>query len=187
MIGKEMSFLPLIHTTWEEWLALHPETSVLSFDTEFQSQYRTVTIGRPNRRFDRDLLSVDDRLRSEDLVLGVMVGDEFAAYPVAALEQTSGVINVDVAGVPIVIFYDAAANAGIAYSRNLDGQVARFERVSGTSFLAADSISGSRWDFSGRDVSDDHAEASLQFVTSYLSEWYGWSAYHPDTTVYQEP
>lgn len=187
MSGKEMDFLPLIHTTWEEWLVLHPETSVLSYDTDFESQYRSVTIGMPNGRFDRDLLSLDDRLRSEELILGVMVGDAFVAYPVAALEQTSGVINVDIDGVPIVVFYDAAANAGIAYSRILDGEVADFERASGTSFLAADSISGSLWDFEGRNASDEEANVSLKFVTSYLSEWYGWSAYHPDTTIYEEP
>lgn len=186
MIGKEMSFLPLIHTTWEEWLALHPETSVLSYETDFEAQYRSVTIGMPNGRYDRDLLSLDDRLRSEELILGVMVGDAFVAYPVAALEQTSGVINVEVDGMPIVVFYDAAANAGIAYSRNLDGEITRFERVSGSSFLAADGISGSLWDFAGRNVSDEHAGAPLKFVTSYLSEWYGWSAYHPDTTIYEE-
>lgn len=187
MTGQEMGFLPLIHTTWEEWLALHPETSVLSYETGFEAQYRSVTIGMLNGRFDRQLLSVDDRLRSEELILGVMEGDAFVAYPVAALEQTSGVINVDVDGVPIVVFYDAVANAGIAYSRNLDGEIADFERVSGTSFLAADSISGALWDFSGRNVSDEYADATLNFVTSYLSEWYGWSAYHPDTTIYGVP
>ena len=187
MIGTEMGFLPLIHTTWEEWLALYPETSVLSYETDFEAQYRNVTIGMPNGRFDRELLSVDDRLRSEELVLGVMVGDAFVAYPVASLAQTSGVINVQVDGTPIVVFYDAAANAGIAFSRNLDGEIARFERAPGTSFLAVDSISGSLWDFSGRNVSDDLADASLTFETSYLSEWYGWSAYHPDTTIYEEP
>ena len=154
MIGQEMGFLPLIHTTWEEWLALHPDTSVLSYETDFQEQYRSVTIGMPNGRFDRELLSVDDRLRSEELILGVMVGDAFVAYPVAALEQTSGVINAEVDGVPIVVFYDAVANAGIAYSRNLDGEIARFERAPGGSFLAVDSINGSLWDFSGRSVSE---------------------------------
>lgn len=186
MIGQEMSFMPLIHTTWEEWLALYPETTVLSYETDFEAQYRNVTIGMPNGRFDRELLSVDDRLRSEELILGVMAGDAFVAYPIAALEQTSGVINVDVGGVPIVVFYDAEANAGIAYSRNLDGEIASFERAPGTSFMAADSVTGALWDFSGRSVSGELAGSSLDFVTSYLSEWYGWSAYHPDTTIYEQ-
>ena len=187
LAGTEMSFLPLIHTTWEEWQALHPETTVLSYDTEFQAQYRTVTLGMPNGRFDRELLSVDDRLESEALVLGVMIHDEFVAYPVATLEQTSGVINTELDGNPVVIFYDAANNAGIAFSPIVEAAVARFERVEADSFLARDSVSGSTWDFSGRNVSDSAAGgASLEFITSYLSEWYGWSAYHPETTIYQQ-
>ena len=184
LTGTEMSFIPLIHTTWEEWLDLHPDTSVLSYDTDFQAQYRDVTIGMPNGRFAQDLLTIDDRLQSEALVLGIMVEDAFVAYPVSVLEQTSGVINDNVAGIPIVVFYDAQANAAIAFSRQVDGQEAQFEPVTGDSFLARDSVSGTLWDFSGRSVAED---ASLDFVTSYLSEWYGWSAYHPATTIYALP
>ena len=184
LTGTEMSFIPLIHTTWEEWLDLHPDTSVLSYDTDFQAQYRDVTIGMPNGRFAQDLLTVDDRLQSEALVLGIMVEDAFVAYPVSVLEQTSGVINDEVAGIPIVVFYDAQANAAIAFSRQVDGQEAQFEIATGDSFLARDNVSGTLWDFSGRSVAGD---ASLNFVTSYLSEWYGWSAYHPATTIYALP
>ena len=184
LTGTEMSFIPLIHTTWEEWLDLHPDTSVLSYDTDFPAQYRDVTIGMPNGRFAQDLLTIDDRLQSEALVLGIMVEDAFVAYPVSVLEQTSGVINDEVAGIPIVVFYDAPANAAIAFSRQVDGQEAQFEPVAGDSFLARDSVSGTLWDFSGRSVAED---ASLDFVTSYLSEWYGWSAYHPATTIYALP
>ena len=88
------------------------------------------------------------------------------------------------AGIPIVVFYDAGNNAGIAFSRLVDGEEAQFELVPGDAFLARDSVSGTLWDFEGRDLGGD---GSLEFVTSYLSEWYGWSAYHPATTIYALP
>jgi hypothetical protein len=25
----------------------------------------------------------------------------------------------------------------------------------------------------------------LAFVTSFLTEWYGWAAFHPETTIYE--
>ena len=184
LAGIGMDFIPLIHTTWEEWQTLHPETTVISYDTEFQAQYRSVTLGMPNGRFARELQTVDDRLLSEALVLGVMVEDAFVAYPVAELEQTSGVLNETVAGIPIVVFYDVDNNAAIAFSRVVDGEEAQFELVPGESFLARDSVSDALWDFEGHSVSED---SSLEFVTSYLSEWYGWSAYHPATTIYALP
>ena len=117
-------------------------------------------------------------------MLGVMVEDAFVAYPVTELEQTSGVINENVAGIPIVVFYDSDNNAAIAFSRIVDGEEAEFELVTGEAFAARDSVSGSLWDFEGHSVAGD---GSLEFVTSYLSEWYGWSAYHPATTIYALP
>ncbi len=184
LTGIGMDFIPLIHTTWEEWLTLHPETTVISYDTEYQAQYRSVTLGMPNGRFADQLLTIDGRLQSEALVLGVMVEDAFVAYPVTELEQTSGVLNEEVAGVPIVVFYDAGNNAAIAYSRLVDGEEAQFELVPGDSFLARDSVNDTLWDFEGHNVGGGE---SLDFVTSYLSEWYGWSAYHPATTIYVLP
>ena len=184
LTGTGMDFIPLIHTTWEEWRTLHPETTVISYDTEYQAQYRSVTLGMPNGRFADQLLTVDDRLQSEALVLGVMVKDAFVAYPVSELERTSGVINENVAGIPIVVFYDSDNNAAIAFSRIVDGEEAEFELVTGEAFAARDSVSGSLWDFEGHSVAGD---GSLEFVTSYLSEWYGWSAYHPATTIYALP
>ena len=184
MTGAEMDFIPLIHTTWEEWQTLHPETTVISYDTEYQAQYRSVTLGMPNGRFADQLLTVDDRLQSEALVLGVMVEDAFVAYPVTELGQSNGVINETVAGVPIVVFYDGDNNAAIAFSRVVDGEEAQFEIVPGDTFLVRDSVTGTRWNFEGHSVDTDD---SLEFVTSYLSEWYGWSAYHPTTTIFALP
>lgn len=184
LAGANMEIIPIVHTTWEEWQILHPDTLVLSDDTDFQDRYRQVTLGMPNGRFGQELLTVDDRLASEALVLGVLVDDVHVAYPLSELEQSSGVINDEVAGVPIVIFYDIETASGIAFSRDVNGEVAQFEFVAAGSFQARDSVSDTVWDFSGAGVGND---ASLEFVSSYLSEWYGWSAYHPETSIYALP
>ena len=46
---------------------------------------------------------------------------------------------------------------------------------------------GTRWDASGAAVSGPLAGTTLEFITSFVTEWYGWAAYHPDTTIYGEP
>lgn len=184
--GTEMEYLPLLHTTWEEWLELNPDTTVLSDDTPFQERYRDVQLGLPNRNTGRDLLSVDPRLESEELVLGVVVGDTYVTYPLDELTQTEGVLNETVAGAQIVIFYDARAVSAIAFSRVVGDQVATFERIDGSEFLVRDSETGSTWDMTGQAVSGPALGGSLAFVASYISEWYGWSAYHPSTTIFQQ-
>ena len=184
--GSEMEYLPLLHTTWEEWMELNPDTTVLSDDTPFQERYRDVQLGLPNRNAERDLLSVDTRLESEELVLGVFTGDTYVAYPLDELTQTDGVLNETVSGAQIVIFYDAGAESAIAFSRVVDGQTATFERVDGSQFLVRDNETGSTWDITGQAVSGPALGGSLAYVASYISEWYGWSAYHPSTTIFQQ-
>ncbi len=90
------------------------------------------------------------------------------------------------AGEPIVVFYDAKSLSAIAFSRVIDGRVATFQRIEGPEFLARDSVISGTWDMAGEGVSGDAEGPSLSFIISYISEWYGWSAYHPSTTIYGE-
>jgi len=43
----------------------------------------------------------------------------------------------------------------------------------------------SLWDLSGKAVEGPLAGTSLTYVSSFISEWYGWSAYHPEATIYE--
>ena len=43
----------------------------------------------------------------------------------------------------------------------------------------------SLWDLSGKAVEGPLAGTSLTYVSSFIAEWYGWSAYHPETTIYE--
>lgn len=185
MQGSKMEIVFLVHTTWKEWQRLHPDTLVLSDDTPFRSRYREVKIGQPNGRASQALLYGDDRLKAEELVLGVRAGDTYAAYPLVELNETNGVVEDILGDTPIVVFYDAVAVSAIAFSSLVEGRRALFENVGDGTFLARDSITGTTWDFTGQGVAGTLKGASLKFVASYLSEWYGWSAYHPSTSVYE--
>ena len=37
--GVKVDRFPVTHTTWERWLELHPDTTVVSLDTGFERQY----------------------------------------------------------------------------------------------------------------------------------------------------
>ena len=43
---------------------------------------------------------------------------------------------------------------------------------------------GTVWDRSGRAVAGPDTGAELGFVTSFVTEWYGWAAYHPNTGIF---
>ena len=179
-----MEFIPILLYTWEGWRDLHPDTVVLSDDTPFGSRYRDVQVGMPNARRGEDLLYGDDRLKAEELVLGVMTEESFAAYPLIELSGTSGIVNDTIDQLPIVIFYDAESNSATAFSRVIDGQEAQFELAGSDPFLARDDVTNTTWNITGAGVAGEAEGDALGFVIAYVSEWYGWSAYHPDTTLF---
>lgn len=180
--GTQLEIQPLVHTTWEEWVNLHPDTLVPEWDTRFVDRYRDVTPGggRVGPQFQRTLLHTDDRLSEGELVLGAGVGSDFRAYVLDDFGQELTVVEDELGGFPIVVFLEAEDSFGLAYSAVVDGTERTFTVEAG----AVVDDQGTVWDISGRAVAGPDAGAELQFVTSFVTEWYGWVAYYPDTSIY---
>lgn len=142
-----------------------------------------VRIGAPGRD---EAQYGDDRLPSNALVVGVEVDGDFVGFPIEQVSSEGGVINAEVGGRPVVVLYDARAQTGIAYLRTIEGRDLAFEvEVSpDTPLTFLDTETGSVWNVHGKAISGPLAGASLTFVPSLISEWYGWSAYHPETGLY---
>ena len=39
----------------------------------------------------------------------------------------------------------------------------------------------------GLAIEGEFAGVQLAFVTSFFTEWYGWAAFHPETSIYEPP
>ena len=180
--GKRLTLIAVPHMTWGDWRASHPDTTVLSPDTPFQDRYRPVQIGVFSRQED---LFGDDRLASNALVVGVEVDDLFKGYSVEALTEVGGVVNDTLASQPIVVLYDDVARTGLAFSRAVDGQLLEFYNAASQGFELRDRQPQSLWDSEGRSISGPLVGTTLEFVPSFISEWYGWSAYHPESELFQ--
>ena len=179
--GARMTMVPSPQMTWGEWKESHPGTMVLSPDTPFRSRYRPVRIARFNQR---EATFGDDRLAANALVVGAEVNGEYKGYPVEVLNEAAGVVNDLMDGLPIVVIYDEYAQTGLAFSRQADGRVLEFYNASERGFELRDRQTGSTWDHQGRAISGPLAGTSLRFVPSFISEWYGWSGYHPETLLF---
>ena len=84
----------------------------------------------------------------------------------------------------MVVLEDSQGIPSLAYHRLLtDGRVLDFERRGDAIY---DVQTGSRWTSSGLAVEGDLAGVQLAFVTSFFTEWYGWAAFHPDSTIFGE-
>ena len=93
--GIKLDFYPVLLTTWEEWLQLHPDTTVLDRETGLypadfyapeedpQAIYYSY-FNSPETMFpvpDRD-----DRLETKDVVLGVQLNDSYKALLLRSIE-----------------------------------------------------------------------------------------------------
>lgn len=171
---ERLAIVPVPMMTWVEWRAQHPDTLVLDLNTPYGQYYRPVQAGV-------------GRLASESLVVGVEVNGAFTAFPVVILtnENEGSIVNAEVGGEPVVVLYHAGSGLGAAFSRTVGGQTLHFVSEAGTDGLQlVDDETGSTWDITGRAVDGPMAGASLSFVTSFISEWYGWVGYHPETELY---
>ena len=181
LTGKRMTMIPMPQMTWGEWRSSRPDTLMLSQDTPFAHQYRAVQIARYNQR---EAGFGDNRLASNALVIGVEVDGAFKGYPVDVIGRV-GVVNDTLAGQPVVIVYDNVSQSGIAYSRVVNGRVLEFYNQVDEGLELRDRATTSLWEIQGLAIDGILKGAKLDYVPSFISEWYGWSGYHPETEIYE--
>ena len=76
--GVKVDRFPVTHTTWERWLELHPDTTVVSLDAGFERQYFPPSEPgsayyeyRASTEAMFPVFSVDDWLPEKDMVVGI--------------------------------------------------------------------------------------------------------------------
>ena len=189
--GMELEVLPMTLTVWSEWVAEHPDTTVLDLDTGiypedaytpeeqndsayFAYRYQSDTVFPvPERSSD---------LRTKEQVFGLAFGDQARAYPLSLFEGRE-VVNDTLAGRDVVIFA-AAPGVGVrAYGR--DGLTfTRSSSSTGQKVILADET-GVEWQAEDNAlVSLDGSGRTLEQLSSRDSYWFGWYAFYPHTDIY---
>lgn len=198
-LGEKLKTIPVLDTTWGEWKKLHPETLVMSPDNEFRKFYRDKTKQEPRGYdsfpapfFKPSLTREDMRLPQFDKVLGVAFETKTEvlrrAYPVSALKQVNGVINDTIDKTPVVVFLEQKSTTANAFEAKSGDQILAFESrqnsVGITEFV--DKETQSVWNVEGVAVDGKLKGKSLKRLENHLSQWYGWAAYFPETTIFRQ-
>ena len=127
-----------------------------------------------------------DRLSAKEMVLGLRADGETKAYPFTRMPNKA-VINDRVGDRAVLVLYHLATVTAIPYSRVVDGQLLTFRILSGTGNLPlafADVETGSEWNMLGEALSGPLKGAQLEQIPAYNSMWFGWSAYWPETRLW---
>ncbi|MDE2744397.1 MAG: DUF3179 domain-containing (seleno)protein [Chloroflexota bacterium] len=119
LVGQDirLSVLPVVVTTWGDWLARHPDTTVLSINTGFVRNYGPGVAYNDYFNSPLTWFNVpveDDRLAQKDNVYAVRVGEALTAYPIELLAERTFAQDV-VGGLAIVVVATANGEGGRAF------------------------------------------------------------------------
>jgi len=182
-----MDIIPTIQTTWANWLKIYPQTKVLTWYKQYEAEYSDVNylskvgVKLYPTGFESTIRNRQDtRLAENELVVGVNVGETFRAYPLADITAGLTVLPDTLDGQEIVLFIDPKTTYGAAYQPMINNEKLTFTVKEG---VITDN-QGNTWNLNGQAISGKLQGEKLPFVTSFITEWYGWTAYHPQTTIY---
>lgn len=188
LAGRRLSALATgRQTTWAGWKAAHPSTEVMAPDPRFEARYFQRGQSRSGDAFlppgfPATIQSRDKRLDLADLLLGVRVGALTRAYPLKRLAAGKGVVEETLGDVPLTVWFDTGERSAAAFDARLDGATLAFERAGPGRFR--DKASGSEFDLEGRAQTGALRDKRLARPEALLTEWYGWFAHHPETTIW---
>ena len=193
-VGFKLDFFPVVLTTWEEWIELHPDTTVLNIETGHYAGAFYVPESNPRSIYYQYFNSSDtmfpvptqdDRLAAKDIVLGVGIGGHYKAYPSEALQQDL-VVNDVVGGNEIVVVGSIGSESARAYA----SQGRRFKAPDGGQFDLGPITELVDGDGVTWLVTEDHlvngddADQKLDRIPTHMSFWFGWFEFHPETELY---
>jgi hypothetical protein len=181
--GMRMEHLPVVTTTWGEWKATHPDTSVLSLDTGFERDYGEGVAYQDYFATDDlmfDVANHDGRLDNKAEVLAVRL-PRGGALRDATMAITADFLRAN----PVFTFRLEGRNLVVVTSAGGANRVydatgaAIVEKVDETT--VAD-IDGQRWLVTEDAlVPADGAAAPLPRVPAFRAFWFGWYAQYPNT------
>ncbi len=203
-VGNRLELMPVVETTWALWQRMYPSTTVVQASTgweyynsrPFYDEERYTFYPYGDYRTSNEYLIFhpttnggvfDHRFENKDLVLGLCRNDQTKAYPFALMPD-GAVINDLVGNDLVVILFDTASRTALAYFNQLDDEPLSFYRVESEGPLPVefmDAETGSRWNMLGEAVAGPLAGRRLAQVPAYNAMWFAWTAYWPDTKVWQ--
>jgi hypothetical protein len=180
--GKRLTRVPSDEVTLAIWRAEHPESTAVRFNPKYLHRYSKSDWEHEVEPLDvTDPVEPGSPLATRDLVAGVMVGGEAAAFPFSVLRAQTP-INAKVGGAGVLVIVDAGGASVRAFLR---GDLEFFRKTDTAEYRLVDSATGSAWDFAGRAVAGPMAGKTLERVQVTKDYWFDWRRYHPESRVYR--
>lgn len=185
--GAALSMIPSIEMVWDGWVSLHPDTRVITGPND-PNQYERYPYGDYDELSNPRLsvpMEIDDRRPPKERVLGVPKSEGGIAFPFGELDNGAPVRAIAATRgrqEALVIFWDRARRAAMAYRPFIDGERLTF---SVTDEHIRDNETGSTWRIDGEATAGPLRGRRLEpFAEAFVSFWFAWAAFQPDTQIW---
>jgi hypothetical protein len=180
---------PVLHDelTFATWKREKPQGRVLKPDAEVARAGRYAPADWEARVAKAPVATniTDTTMPPRTLIAGVTVGPVSKAYPLAAIERQSPIMDT-VGGVPVIVLLGDDRKSVRVYERSVDGRrLEFFVKPDATPLRLVDGDTGSEWDFTGRSTTGTFAGRQLKKIAVLNDYWFDWKTYHPNTEVYK--
>lgn len=184
--NARLEVLPMTLTTWEEWRAAHPDTTVLDLrgveesmsHLSYRFPYQPGAADKARRGVSFPVWQKNDRLERNAEVFALEINGAPKAYPVERV-LVHGLVHDLLGGVDILLVANSDSGAIRAYQSG--GQ--RFRRGEGEFELVDES--GGLWSVTENALEPAAGGASLpRLARGHIAYWFGWYGFYPQTEVW---
>lgn len=170
-VGVSLEHVDSVFTTWENWLALHPDTDVLARDPNadpLSNSHYADYLDDPDKLFFPELGEGLGGIAPKDLVFGVTVASESWAVSESVLAE-DGLVQASVGGAWVTVVYDPTSLATRAFTGGPAGRPTLLQVIPGVSPLER------LLDVATGEVLAPADMPSLRLDRAY---WYAWARSH---------
>jgi len=193
--GQFLAQIPSFHMSWQDWVAIHPDTDVMQAPDD--PHHRDARHGHGREEFfsrpgmDPPLAktitgSFDTRYPENEVVLGLNIDAGIRAYPLLEVKREGGVVNDQLGDLELAVFQgpldDQVTLA--AYARQIKGHHLTFIRENG---VFRDHQTGSSWTIEGLAIAGELQGQQLQPLRWQYVRWHAWVYPHPSSELFQSP
>lgn len=190
----DLEFFPTSRTTWGEWKAEHPDTTVVTreggtyppWTYTNESDERSIYYAyRANPDSMFPIAHRDQALLPKAEILGVTVKGVDKAYPIEALRKER-IVHDRIDDVDLVVVASTTTSDAHIYENpeGLTFSLPQDAPEEGFPLRIVDE-NGTEWDVSREKLTNASDSSNvLKSVPSNISFWFGWFAFHRDTELY---
>ena len=185
--GQELPMVPIIEMTWEGWRTLHPQTLVVSEETQYERNYTQYPYGGYDK-IDNSLtffpVIIDERRPAKERVLGIPFESGGLAFPFGLLDEEgpAAAVSAEFPGGTVVVFWDRSSQAAMAFSLDMDDERLTFSVVDGR---ITDDQTGSLWRVDGLAMEGPLAGRQLQpRADAFVAFWFAWPEFYPEIQIW---